>query len=320
VSAMGETGLAYENIPTLRAPILLTAFAGWGDGALAATSALQYLVDQYKAERLSGLDSDALYDYSTTRPLSRLRENGEREIVWPSLDLYACPLPEAERDLLLLFGPEPDLRWRSCATAILEAAQRADVSSVVALGSYWDRVTHLGAPQLTARAQAVELREALVNLHLPESGYEGPTGFTSALLDACAQAGLAAAGLSARAPHYAQGLGQPRLAAALLETAGRLVGVSLNARELDEAGREQDRELTARLKEEPKLWAYVEQLAAEQSGLGAPDDFTSGAWRSLTSGSASGEAGDSPVQAELPSAEELVDAVEEFFRGAERGQ
>src|SRR5918912_169899 len=111
--------LELAESPALRAPVLLAAFAGWGDGAVAGTGAIQHLIGKHGAERLGAFDSDEIYQYTTTRPVSLLREDGERALAWPSLELYACRLPDAANDVLLLMGHEPDLRWRSCAEAIV---------------------------------------------------------------------------------------------------------------------------------------------------------------------------------------------------------
>ncbi len=319
--------LLLEETPELRSPVLLAAFAGWGDGAVAGSGALQYLVGKYEARRVGSYEPDEIYEYTSTRPVSMLKEDGTRELIWPSLSLYACRLPDGERDILILIGPEPNLHWRALAASIVDVAQRFHVSDVVVLGSYWDRVSHLGRALLSARAADAAMRERLEALGLPESRYQGPTGFTSALLDACAQAGLSAAALSGRAPHYVQGITHPKLAHGLLQAVAKLLNVRIDSKELESAGREQERLLTERVQEEPKLWRYIQQLAAETGQTSALDDFASGAWQTLTMppGEATGPSGPisapnrvPPGKADLPSGADLVDAVEEFLRGSGR--
>jgi proteasome assembly chaperone (PAC2) family protein len=209
----------------------------------------------------------------------------------------------------------------------VDVAQRCQVSDVVVLGSYWDRVSHIGRALLTARTADPALREKLQALGLPESRYQGPTGFTSALLDACAQAGLSAAGLSGRAPHYVQGITHPKLAHGLLQAVAQLLNVRVDIQELESAGREQERLLTERVQEEPKLWQYIQQLAADTGQTPAVDDFASGTWQTLTANppEPSGPSGSigtpnrvSPGRADLPSGEDLVDAVEKFLRSSGR--
>ncbi|HEY7067132.1 MAG TPA: PAC2 family protein [Chloroflexota bacterium] len=312
--------LELSDTPELRAPVLLAAFAGWGDGAVAGTGALQYLIRKHDAERLGGFDADEIFQYTTTRPVSLLGEDDARTLAWPSLELHACRLPGAPNDVLLLVGPEPDLRWRPCAAAIVDAAERLGASAVVVLGSYWDQVTHLGQPLLSGRAGDGAMRQALAALEVRESRYQGPTGFTSALLDACARRDVPNAGISARAPHYAQGIVHPQLSAALLRTVERLTDLRFDLGALEEAGREQARLLTERLQQEPKLWQYVQMLAAHQ-GQTPSDDVPQGPWQTLagTAGAPNGAAltPDAPppgTTGPLPTGEEMVNAVESFFR------
>lgn len=310
--------LELAEAPPLRAPVLLAAFAGWGDGAVAGTGAVQYLVTKHGARRLGGFDPDALYQYTNTRPVTVLRE-GERELAWPSLDFYACPLPGGAHDAVLLVGPEPDLHWRACVRAVLAVAERLGVTAVVVLGSYWDRVTHFGRPLLTMRATDAATREALAALGLDESRYQGPTGFPSALLDACARQGLPGAGISARAPHSAQGIMHPRLSWALLETVERLHGLRFDLAELDAAGREQARLLTQRLQQDPRLWQYVLRVAAEVGQAEGVDDLRRGPWQTIAQAPSPPEAPPPPAgPPDLPSGQELVDAIEAFLRGSDR--
>jgi proteasome assembly chaperone (PAC2) family protein len=310
--------LQVAETPALRAPVLLAAVAGWGDGAVAGTAAVQYLIGKHGAERLGGFDADEIYQYTITRPITLQREDGERELAWPSLELYACRLPDAPHDLLLLVGPEPDLRWRACATAIVAAAEQLQASAVVVLGSYWDQVSHLGQPLLSGRAADPAMRQALTALAIGESRYQGPTGFTSALLDAGVRWELPAAGFSAPAPHYAQGIVHPQLSAALLRTVERLADLHFDLAALEEAGREQARQLTERVQQEPKLWSYVQMIAAQHGQLAAGDGLQQGPWATLAA--APEIMPDVPPRpatgAELPPSAEMVDAVESFFRGS----
>jgi hypothetical protein len=171
---------------------------------------------------------------------------------------------------------------------------------------------------MSARAADGATQEALSALDLPESRYQGPTGFTSALLDACQRRGMPAAGLSARAPHYAQGTVHPSLSAALLATAGRLHGLALPVDELEAAGREQARVITQRLQQEPKLWQYVQQVAEEQAQDEAFDAYQRGGWRTVARHQPDDAA--PPASApDLPSGTEMVDAVEAFLRGGRAG-
>lgn len=314
-----QLALNLTATPALRTPVLIAAFAGWGDGALAGSGAVQHLLSTCEVERLGGFDPDDIYDYSSVRPMSVRGDDGERRLVWPSLDLHACRLPDSEHDLLLLMGSEPSLRWRATARVLTETARALGAVGTIVLGSYWDRVTHLGRPLLSGRATEEIALRRLQGLNIAESGYQGPTGFTSALLDACQGANLLGIGLTARAPHYAQNLVHPPLALALLQAVERLAGVTLSLDALREASVEYERLLTERARQEPRLWAYIEQRAAELGQASEHTDYHSNAWTSLVAGPPASEAAPS-APPELPTGSEAIDTVEEFLRSMEHGK
>src|SRR3954447_25739250 len=74
--------LTLAEVPTLRAPVMLAAVAGWGDGAVAGAAPLQYLTGTHEVERLGAFDPDEIYQYATTRPVTLQPGEGERELVW----------------------------------------------------------------------------------------------------------------------------------------------------------------------------------------------------------------------------------------------
>lgn len=314
--------LPLTTTPSLRTPVLLAAFAGWGDGALAGSGAIQHLLSTYPTQRIGGFDPDDIYEYTSVRPMTVRKENGERELIWPALDLHACPLPTGQHDLLLLTGPEPNLRWRAAATAIVDTARQLGAVGVIVLGSYWDRVTHLGRALLTGRATEPIAVKRLQALNIPESGYQGPTGFTSALLDACARARLLGIGLMARAPHYAQNMVHPPLALGLLEAVERLAGLTFDLEALRRAAEQYERLLTERAQQEPRLWQYIQQRAAELGQATVRDAFDGSLWTAIAS--APPPTDDAPPAPsgppELPTPAEAVSAVEEFLRSVGRGK
>jgi hypothetical protein len=109
--------------------------SGWLDAGEAATEALRFLVRQLTAAPLATIDLEDFVDCTQVRPVVRLTAEGERTIRWP---LSACKLwqPPASRAGLLLFrGLEPQRRWPTYATALLDVAARCGVQRIVSLGA-----------------------------------------------------------------------------------------------------------------------------------------------------------------------------------------
>src|SRR5215204_6414834 len=111
----------------LREPVLLCAFSGWSDAAAAATGALSYVLGKWASHELASFDAEAIYNYTVTRPVVRLAPDGPRQLQWPTLTWTGLPMPHAPNDLILLVGPEPDLRWQEAARETIGMARRLGV-------------------------------------------------------------------------------------------------------------------------------------------------------------------------------------------------
>ena len=135
--------------PPTNVPTMVVAFGGWVDAGEAATSALRYLVRQLAATPLATIDPEAFVDFTTLRPVVRLSAAGERTIRWPRIALWTWQPPEGGAGLLLFRGVEPQLRWRTYATLLLDVAARCGVQRIVSLGAVLEAVPHTRPPQVT---------------------------------------------------------------------------------------------------------------------------------------------------------------------------
>ena len=119
----------------LRAPALVCAFTGWNDAGDAASSALSFVGASLGATRFAQIDPEEFYDFQSVRPKVKTDERGAREIIWPAVEVFVARVPRAPRDLILLGGPEPSMRWRSFTTLILDLAEALGVQLVCSLGA-----------------------------------------------------------------------------------------------------------------------------------------------------------------------------------------
>jgi predicted ATP-grasp superfamily ATP-dependent carboligase len=103
--------------------------------------------------------------------------------------------------------------------------------------------------------------DALVNrLGLAPPTYEGPTGIVGVLHDACASAGMPSASLWAAVPHYVAVVPNPKGALALLRRLESLIGVTVDAAELEDAAAEYERQVSRAVEMDPDVQAFVEKL------------------------------------------------------------
>ncbi|PTL59387.1 PAC2 family protein [Paraconexibacter algicola] len=250
--------LHWEQRPDgLRAPALVCAFTGWNDAGDSASAALQFVGSSLQATRFATIDPEEFFDFQATRPKVRILDGRTREISWPETEFYAARVPRAPRDLILLQGPEPSMRWRTYCQQIVDLAEAIGVQLVVTLGSLLADVPHSAPVSITGLASD----DALIDrLDLRGASYEGPTGITAVLHDACAAAGIPSASLWASVPHYVAAAPNPKAALALTRKLEGLVGVSVDASELEEASADYERQVSLAVQSDPEVQAFVERL------------------------------------------------------------
>jgi proteasome assembly chaperone (PAC2) family protein len=267
--------LAWEAAPPeLRSPLLVCAFAGWNDAAGAATTALTTAAEALDAEVIAQVDPEEFFDFQANRPTISLAEGQTREIEWPGNVLMAASAPGADRDLVLLAGTEPNLRWRTFSEGLAETAEQLGVEMVVSLGALVADVAHSLPVPITGLASDAELVD---RLDLERSTYEGPTGVVGVLHDACNRRGMPSASLWAAVPHYVAAVPNPKAALALLRRLEGLTGIAIEASALEEESESFERQVSNAVAANPEIQELVERLereAAEQLELG--EDLPSG--------------------------------------------
>jgi predicted ATP-grasp superfamily ATP-dependent carboligase len=259
----------------LRAPAMVCAFQGWNDAGDAASSAVSFLASSLKARRFARIDSEEFYDFQSNRPNVQFNDENEREIVWPAVEVFEAPAPRAPRDLVLVQGVEPSLRWRSFTRHIVDLAEALGVQVVVSLGALLGDVPHTRPVAMSGHATDPALME---RLGMQGSTYEGPTGIVGVLHAACAQAGLPSASLWAGVPHYVAAAANPKAALALVRRVEGLIGVSVDVSELESAAADYERQVGLAVQSDPDIQAFVERLeqASEGNEEVAPEDVPSG--------------------------------------------
>jgi len=182
--------------------------------------------------------------------------------------------PKAPRDLVLVQGVEPSMRWRAFCTQVIDLAEALGVQLVVSLGALLADVPHTRPVALAGHASDPALVE---RLEMHTSSYEGPTGIVGVLHTACIEAGLPSASLWASVPHYVAAASNPKAALALLRGVEGLVGVSVDVSELESAAADYERQVGLAVQSDPDIQAFVERLEqAAESEQATPSQVPSG--------------------------------------------
>ena len=264
--------LRWERRPDgLRAPALVCAFKGWNDAGEAATSAISFMGASLDASRFATIDPEQYVDFQATRPLVKLAEGTTRAIEWPEWEVYEARIPRAPRDLVILTGPEPSYRWREFCAQVIELAEALGVQLVVTLGALLADVPHSRPVSVTAFASDAALVE---RLSLQPPTYEGPTGIVGVLQNACTEAGMPSASLWAAVPHYVAVAPNPKGALAILRRLESLVGVTVDAQDLETAAVDYERQVTRAVELDPEVQAFVERLERAADEEEGPTDLS----------------------------------------------
>lgn len=256
------------GVPTLRDPVMVAAFEGWNDAGEAASGAVEHLERVWGAVPLAALDPEDYHDFQVSRPQVHLDEDGGRRITWPTTRLTWARPPGSERDVVLVRGIEPSMRWRSFCAELLGHADRLDVSLLVTLGALLADVPHTRPIPVSTTTEDQRL---LAKLAIEPSRYEGPTGIVGVLHDAARQTDLPGLSLWAAVPHYVGTTPSPKAMLALLRRVEELLDVTVPLEELPEDARAWERGVDELAEEDGEIGEYVRQLEQAKDTVDLPE-------------------------------------------------
>jgi hypothetical protein len=224
-------------------------------------------------------------DLQQTRPTVSLIDGETRRVHWPTIELVAGV---AGRDVLLVTGPEPSVRWKDVVDDLVQFALAAGVTESVILGGMPAPVSHRRALPVLATAASRSVAQEIGALR---DDYVGPTGIQTVLQVALGAAGIRSMGLWAQVPHYVAGTPSPPAIRALLQRLDELTRVRVDLAGLDDQIAEYAEQVEAGLAERPDVAAMVAEIEAAQG----PDEPA--------------------VSAEdLPTGDDLAAEIEQFLR------
>jgi len=252
--------LVIHELPKLRTPTLMMAFGGWPDAGEGATGAVKHLVRRLGAVRFAEIDPEEFYDFTQTRPNTFLLPKGARRVKWPTNEFHYWQNSQGDRDLIFFVGVEPNLRWRTFSSLMVEVMDRCGCNTVLHLGALLDAVPHTRETRLSGSSNNANWRRTLDRLGAPPSNYQGPTGITSAIMDACNRKGFRHASLWGHAPHYLHATPNFKVSHALLLVVDKLLHLSLDLDEMRHNASAFDREVDKAVGEDAQIQAYVKRL------------------------------------------------------------
>jgi proteasome assembly chaperone (PAC2) family protein len=247
-----------ETIPELVRPVVIAAFEGWNDAAESATAVVDHLMK----------DPEEYYDFQVNRPTVGIDDSGFRKLTWPSTHIAVASPPDLDRDVILVRGIEPNMRWRQFTDEILETIDELGAELFVTLGALLSDSPHTRPIPVSGSTTEADLMDRLV---LEQSTYEGPTGIVGVLQDACARIDIPAVSYWAAVPHYVAQPPCPKATLALLTRLEDLLEIPMPLGELPDEARAWERGVDELAEEDDDIAEYVRSLEESRDTADLPE-------------------------------------------------
>lgn len=281
----------------LKDPVLVVGFAVRQRAGRLAHVALTYLADAWQAEPVAEIDPDDFLDFTVRRPEQR-RLGDKVTIEWPKTQIFAARPPGSSRDFLLLGGFEPNFRWPTFISAIMEYMQAAGVRTIVSLRSFPGSVPHTRPAPVNLTASDVEL-EVQFGIQAERAKYEGPADIAAVLGAAGQSFGCETVELSVIQPYYVPRSATSAATLSLIRVLDHAFGITTPTESLQAAVADEAREIEESFANQEEVHAMVRELEQTyDEGLEQLDFLSPGL----------NDAGP------LPSGEELIEDIERLFR------
>jgi proteasome assembly chaperone (PAC2) family protein len=264
-----------HQIPLLRNPVMVMAFSGWNDAAEGASGAIEHLLsiwrekdDEILPQLIADVEPEDFYDFQVNRPQVSIDDSSIRNITWPSTQIFGIEIPSMDRDLVIVTGVEPSMRWKTFTTDLLDLADDLEVSLVVTLGSLLADTPHSRPISVTGTGAHPNIAE---RLGVSVSKYEGPTGILGIVQDGCMRRGIDAISLWAAVPHYASASPSPKASLALINSLEDFLDVSFPLGTLQEDADEWEKSVDELAAEDTDVAEYVKALEESKDAAELPD-------------------------------------------------
>lgn len=254
---------------------MIVAFSGWNDAAEAASGAVEHLLsgwrdksDDVLPELIAEVESEDFYDFQVNRPVVSIDESEIRSITWPSTQVFGMAIPSMKRDLVIVTGVEPSMKWKSFTSELLDLADDLEVSLIVSLGSLLADTPHTRPITVTGTGAHPSIAN---RLGVSVSKYEGPTGILGIIQDGCMRRGIDAISLWAAVPHYASNAPSPKATLALINTLEEFLNIKIPLSDLPERADAWEREVNDLAADDSDIADYVKALEESKDAAELPE-------------------------------------------------
>ena len=257
-----------DGIGKLTSPVIIAAFEGWNDAGEAASGVINHLSLAWQATPVGAIDPEDYYDFQVTRPVTEVAEGRTERLIWPTTRLLAAKQEATDRDLLLVHGIEPNMRWQGFCSELVTSFSELGIELVVLLGALLADSPHTRPVPVAAAASDPALAG---DLRAEPVDYKGPTGIVGVLQHACADAGIPAVSLWASVPHYVAQPPCPKATLALIRGVEDVLDMSLPLADLPQEARAWERGVDELAEQDTEVADYVRTLEEAKDATDLPE-------------------------------------------------
>jgi hypothetical protein len=271
--------IEFNDIGELTSPVAIAGFEGWNDAGEAASGVVNHLGIAWQATPIGAIDPEDFYDFQVNRPVIEVEDGHTQRLIWPTTRISLARASSADasglatglsRDVVLVHGIEPNMRWRAFSEELVQGLESLGVGLVILLGALLADAPHTRPVPVSVGASNAKLAvDALRGVDRVD--YKGPTGIVGVLQHICAGAGIPAISLWAQVPHYVAQPPSPKATLALLRGVEDILDAPLPLADLPEEAKAWERGVDELAQSDSEVADYVRTLEEAKDAMELPE-------------------------------------------------
>ena len=276
--------IEFNDIGGLTSPVAIAGFEGWNDAGEAASGVVNHLGIAWQATPIGAIDPEDFYDFQVNRPVVEVEGGQTQRLIWPTTrislararpfepsdapDISTAPPTGLTRDVILVHGIEPNMRWRAFSEELVQGLQSLGVELIILLGALLADAPHTRPVPVSAGSSNAALG---TEIGIGLADYKGPTGIVGVMQHICTGAGIPTVSLWAQVPHYVAQPPSPKATLALLRGVEDILDVPLPLADLPEEARAWERGVDELAQQDPEVAEYVRTLEEAKDAMDLPE-------------------------------------------------
>jgi proteasome assembly chaperone (PAC2) family protein len=255
--------------PLLSDPVAILAFEGWSDAGNTASGCIENICGNYDVEPFAELNSEGFYNYQMRRPVVEVKAIGERNFHWPQTSFYSIEDYKLKREIIMVFGEEPSMKWKKYSENISNTLMDLGVKRAVTLGAFFGQVAHTLPVPIFGVSDDPTFHS---RFNVLPTNYSGPTGITSVVGHDLRKNGIETSGLWAAVPHYLSSGAYPKGIGALLNKTSEILKIDIDDSGIQSEGQHFETKISKAMENSEDLAEYVSKL--EEAEVNIEDSFS----------------------------------------------